>query len=70
MPTSKSAKVREARAVYNEANSLYHKVGKKTLGSPKNSPIRRDYKEAKRIRNIAGKQLAKLTNRAPRRKSR
>jgi hypothetical protein len=66
MPT-KAAKVKEARAVYNEANKLYHKVGKKTLGAPKNSPIRRDYREAKKIRNLAGKQLAKLTNRAPRR---
>jgi hypothetical protein len=67
MPTSKAAKTKEARAVYNEANNLYHKIGKKTMGTPKNAPIRKDYKEAKRIRNIAGKQLAKLTNRAPRR---
>ena len=70
MPSSKAAKVREARAVYNEANKIYHKVGKKTLGSPKNSPVRRDYKEAKKIRNLAGKQLAKLTNLAPRKGSR
>lgn len=69
MPT-KAAKVREARTTYNEANRLYHAIGKKTFGSPKNSPVRRDYKEAKKIRNLAGKQLAKLTNRAPRRKSR
>lgn len=67
MPTNKTAKVREARAVYDEANRLYHKIGKKTMGSPKNAPIRRDYKEAKKIRNLAGKQLAKLTHRAPRR---
>jgi hypothetical protein len=66
MPTTKAAKVREARAIYNEADKHYHKVGKKTFGSPKNAPIRREYKEAKRIRNIAGKQLAKLTNKAPR----
>jgi hypothetical protein len=66
MPTN-AAKIREARAVYNEANKLYHKIGKKTLGSPKSSPVRRDYKEAKKIRNLAGQQLAKLTKRAPRR---
>lgn len=70
MSTSKAAKIREARADYNEANKLYHKVGKKTLGSPNNSPIRRDYKEVKKIRNLAGKQLAKLTKLAPRKKSR
>jgi len=67
MPTSKASKIRELRADYNEANKLYHRAGKKALGTPKNSPARHEYNHIKRVRNAVGQKLGKLTGRKPRR---
>lgn len=61
-----SAKVKQARREYNAIKSVYHGLGKKVLGKPARSPIRKDYAIAKSAYHQAGRHLAKLTKRKPR----
>lgn len=58
---SKKTKIKEARSEYSKLDRAYHAVGKKTLGAPARSVIRKDYQIIKRARNLAGKRLGKLT---------
>lgn len=67
MPTE-SKKIKELRRDYNTVKKIYKQIGKKTLGTPKNSPIRRDYKEVKAEYNRIGRQLGHATGKRPRRR--
>lgn len=55
------AKAAAVRREYQAVKRLYHTVGKKVFGSPKNAPIRKEYAAVKREYHRVGKQLAKIT---------
>ena len=67
MPT-KNAQITSLRREYSSATREYHRAGKKALGKPANSAAQKEYRAAKREKNIVGAKLGRLTGKKSRKK--
>jgi hypothetical protein len=64
MPQKKPSKktiIAQARREYGTLTRAYHKAGKKAMGKPERSAVKKDYRQIQRERTLAGRRLGKLT---------
>lgn len=64
MPTkrqSKRALISATRREYNRLTRAYHKAGKRAMGKPERSAVKKDYRTIQRARATVGGRLGRLT---------
>lgn len=66
--STKTAQIASLRREYNSATQVYHQAGKKALGKPANSAAQKEYRAAKREKNVVGAKLGHLTGKKARKK--
>jgi hypothetical protein len=64
MPKKKPSKrsiVLAARREYSKLTRAYHSAGKRAMGKPERSTVKKDYRKIQRARDLVGRRLGKLT---------
>ena len=58
---SKKTRIAAARREYSKLTRAYHVAGRRAMGKPERSAVKKDYRLIQREREVVGRQLGRLT---------